>query len=360
MRIHQRALIREMTVTAGYALAGLAAIVAVTLVARIFGRAALGDLGPQAILPFIGFSLLQMTPVLLSLSLFMGVFLTLNRYWRDSEMVIWLSSGLNHLDWIRPVLLFALPICLTIALLSMVLLPWAAQKRTTYESYLSSRDDSSGLSPGLFVEAAGGKKVYFVEAANGLDNRVRNLFIRAELQGRTGIIVAQHGQRLTMANGDPFLVLENGRRYEGKPGSADYRMMEFERYSIRLEPNIAKPRTDKARERSTLDLLRQPTPENQAEWGWRVGYPLSALILALFAIPLSFINPRAGRSLSILFAILVYAIYNNLIGLSEGWVAHQSLTAGGSMLLIHGSMTAILALIFWLRMRGAAGLRLAR
>lgn len=360
MRIHQRALIREMTVTAGYALAGLAAIVVVTLVARIFGRAAIGDLSPQAILPFIGFSLFQMTPVLLSLSLFMAVFLTLNRYWRDSEMVIWLSSGLNHLNWIRPVLMFALPISLTIALLSMVLLPWAAQKRVNYETQLSSRDDASNLSPGLFVEAAGGKKVYFVEATDGIDKQIRNVFVRAEQHGRTGIIVAQQGNRMTMDNGDPFLVLEKGRRYEGRPGGVDYRMMEFERYFIRLEPNVAKPRVGKAKERSTLELLREPTPENQAEWGWRAGYPLSALILALFAIPLSFINPRAGRSLSILFAILVYAIYNNLIGLSEGWVVHQSLSVGGSMLLLHGSMAGLLALLFWLRLRGPGGWRLGR
>ncbi|MEW5893177.1 MAG: LPS export ABC transporter permease LptF [Pseudomonadota bacterium] len=352
MRIHQRALIREMTATSVYALAGLAAIVAVTLVARIFGRAATGDLVPQAILPFLGFSLLHLTPVLLSLALFMAVFLTLNRYWRDSEMVIWLSSGLNHLDWIRPVLQFALPVSLIIALLSLVLLPWAAQKRVGYEQFLSSQQDTANLSPGLFVEAAGGRKVYFVEASDGLDRQVRNVFIRSEQHGRIGIIAAQQGNRVIMDNGDPYLVLENGRRYEGKPGSMDFRVMEFERYAIRLEPSTGKPRSDKAKERDTLELIQNPSPENQAELGWRAGHPLSALILALFAIPLSFINPRAGRSLNILFAILIYAVYNNLIGLSEGWVVRQSLSAGASMLLIHGSMAVLLTLLFWLRMRG--------
>lgn len=352
MRIHERATIREMLVTASYALAGLAAIVVVTLIARIFGRAAIGDISTEAVLPFLGFGLFHMTPVLLSLSLFMGIFLTLNRLWRDSEMVVWLSSGLSYLGWLRPVLLLTLPVCLLIALFSMALLPWAAQKRVAYESYLSNRDDSSNLAPGLFIEAGNGKKVYFVEANEGLDNRVRNIFIRSEQHGRTGIVVAREGKHLTMANGDPFLVLENGRRYEGTPGMQDYRVIEFERYAFRLEPNIAQPRSDKARERPTLTLLNQPTPDNQAEWSWRLGYPISALILALIAIPLSFVNPRAGRSLNILFAILIYAIYNNLIGLSEGWIVHGSLTATRSMLLIHGSMAGLLLLLFWLRMRG--------
>ena len=352
MRIHERATIREMLVTASYALAGLAAIVVATLVARIFGRAAVGDISTEAVLPFLGFGLFHMMPVLLSLAMFMGIFLTLNRYWRDSEMVVWLSSGLSHAGWLRPVLLFALPACLLIALFSMVLLPWAAQKRVAYESYLSNRDDASNLAPGLFVEAANGKKVYFVEASNGLDNRVRNIFIRSEQHGRTGIVVASEGRHVTMANGDPFLVLENGRRYEGVPGTQNYRLIEFERYAFRLEPSIAKPRLDKARERPTSTLLSQPTPDNQAEWSWRLGYPISALILALLAIPLSFVNPRAGRSLNILFAILIYAVYNNLIGLSEGWIVRESLTATRGMLLIHGSMAMLLLTLFWFRMRG--------
>jgi len=360
MRIHDRATIREMLVTASYALAGLAAIVVVTLVARIFGRAAIGDISTEAVLPFLGFGLFHMMPVLLSLAMFMGIFLTLNRYWRDSEMVVWLSSGLSHMGWLRPVLLFALPVCLLIALFSLVLLPWAAQKRVAYESYLSNRDDSSNLSPGLFVEAANGKKVYFVETSDNLDNRVRNIFIRSEQHGRTGIVVAREGKHVAMENGDPFLVLENGHRYEGTPGTPNYRVIEFERYAFRLEPSIAKPRSDKARERSTLTLLSHPTPDNQAEWSWRLGYPISALILALLAIPLSFVNPRAGRSLNILFAVLIYAVYNNLIGLSEGWIVHESLTAIRGMLYIHGSMAALLLVLFWFRMRGPSKWRWRR
>ena len=360
MRIHTRAAIREMLVTASYSLAGLAGIVVVTLVARIFGRAAIGDISTQAVLPFLGFGLFHLIPVLLSLSLFMGIFLTLNRYWRDSEMVIWLSSGLSHMGWLRPVLLFAGPVCLLIALFSMVLLPWAAQQRIAYEGYLNNRDDSTNLSPGLFVEAANGKKVYFVEAGSGLDNRARNIFIRSEQNGRTGIVVAREGKHVTMENGDPFLVLENGHRYEGMPGTQNYRVMEFERYAFRLEPSIAKPRLDKARERSTLTLLANPTPDNQAEWSWRLGYPISALILAMLAIPLSFVNPRAGRSLNILFAVLIYAVYNNLIGLSEGWIVHGNLTAARGMLYIHGSMATLLLALFWFRMRGPAKMRWRR
>ncbi len=352
MRIHERALIREMSETGVYALAALAAIVVVTLVARILGRAALGNIATEAVPPFIAFGLMHLLPVLLSLALFMAVFLTLTRYWRDSEMVVWFGSGLSHVDWLRPVLAFAIPVTLVIALFSLALLPWAADKRQEYERYLSGREEIASLAPGLFIEAGGGRKVYFVESLEAVEERVRNVFIRTESHGRTGIIVAREGHRERAPDGADFLVLEHGRRYEGTPGSPDYRVVEFERYHVRLEIGPARPRADLARTRPTTDLFANPIPENQAELVWRLGHPLSALILAAFAVPLSFFNPRSGRSLNALFAMLVYAVYNNLIGLSEGWVVQQHLGGTAGILLIHGPMLALLVMLFWLRSAG--------
>lgn len=357
MRIYQKALIREMSETGIYALAALAAIIIVTLIARILGRAALGDIATEAVLPFIGFGLMHLLPVILSLALFMAVFLTLTRYWRDSEMVVWFGSGLSHADWLRPVLTFAIPVTLIIALFSLALLPWAAEKRQDYERYLSGQEEIASLTPGLFIEASGGKKVYFVESLEAESERVHNIFIRTESHGRTGIVVAKEGHRERAADGADFLVLEHGRRYEGMPGTPDYRVVEFERYHIRLEAGPYRPRADLARTRPTLDLFDNPIPENQAELAWRLGHPLSALVLAAIAIPLSFFNPRSGHSLNVLFAVLVYTVYNNLIGLSEGWVVHQYLSGTTSMLLIHGSMLTLLLILFWLR---SASLRLWR
>lgn len=350
MRLYQRALLREMAATSGIALGVLSAILLVTLSVRILGSAAVGEMEVSAVLPFITFAYLRLLPILLSLALFVGVLLTLARYWQDSEMVIWAGAGLAPMAWVGPVLRFAGPIALIIALLSLAIIPWVSRQKAEYEDYLSARnEEAANLAPGVFAETQRGNRVYFVESLKERGPDVGNVFIQSEQHGRVGIVVANQGKVETTANGDRFLVLRDGRRYEGMPGRADYRVMDFARYGFRLDAAPAEDKAAPPRELDSLQLLRDPTPANQAEWVWRMGYPLSALLLALFAIPLSFYNPRVGRSFNILLAALLYTLYNNVMGLSQTWVARGGIDAGPSLALVHGSAFLMLAAAYWWR-----------
>lgn len=350
MRLYQRALLREMTETSGIALGILSAILLVTLMVRMLGNAALGEVEASAVLPFISFGYLRLLPILLSLSLFIGVLLTLSRFWQDSEMVIWEGAGVSPAAWLVPILRFAGPITLLIAVMSLVIIPWVSRQKVEYETYLTSREEeASNLTPGVFAETSRGNRVYFVESMKEVSPNVRNVFIQSEEHGRLGIVVARQGRVELMDNGDRFLVLQEGRRYEEKPGSVDYRVVEFSRYGFRLDPTQLAQRSTQPRELDSPALLRDPTPANQAELVWRVGYPLSALLLAMLALPLSFYNPRAGRSFNILLAALIYTLYNNVMGLSQVWVARGQIGATGSLLLVHGVAVAVLATAFWWR-----------
>lgn len=350
MRLYQKALLREMTATSGIALGVLSAILLVTLSVRILGTAAVGDLEVSAVLPFIAFGYVRLLPILLSLALFIGVLLTLARYWQDSEMVIWSGAGLAPLDWVMPVLRFAGPIALIVAALSLAVIPWVSRQKAEFEDYLTTRsEEAANLTPGVFAETHHGQRVYFVESLKERGPAVRNIFIQSEQHGRVGIVVAGEGAVEAMDNGDRFLVLNEGRRYEGTPGNADYRIMNFARYGFRLDPTQLDARAALPKELDTVQLLRDPTPVNQAEWVWRIGYPISALVLALFAIPLSFYDPRVGRSFNILMAALLYTLYNNVMGLSQTWVLRGEMSAGLSLTLIHGLACAGLAGAFWWR-----------
>lgn len=350
MRLYQKALLREMTATSGIALGVISAILLVILSVRTLGVAALGEIRVTAVLPFIAFAYLRFLHILLALALFIGVLLTFSRYWQDSEMVIWSGAGLSPVAWIVPVLRFAVPITLIIALLSLAINPWLARQRTEYEDYLSTlNEEAASLTPGMFAETGQGKRVYFVESLKERGPDVRNIFIQSEEQGRTGIVVASQGAVETMANGDRFLVLRDGRRYEGVPGQADYRVVNFARYGFRLDPAQVKEHTAPPREHETAYLIGHPNPANLAEWVWRIGTPISALMLALFAIPISYFNPRAGRSFNILFAVLLFTLYVNLVSLSQSWVSHGVLGAGASLALVHGLALGLLAASYWWR-----------
>jgi lipopolysaccharide export system permease protein len=121
---------------------------------------------------------------------------------------------------------------------------------------------------------------------------------------------------------------------------------------VRIQPQALEEATESPRRMTMGELLARPTRANMAELVWRVGYPISALLLALLAVPMSYVNPRAGRSLNVVFAILIYLAYNNFVGLSEGWVMRGRMNAGEALLLIHGSMLLVLTAFFWQRFRG--------
>jgi lipopolysaccharide export system permease protein len=349
MRLFRNALLREMTMTGGIVLGALSAIVVVLQVVRILGKAATGDVLGTAVLPLLAYGYLYFLPVLLSLSLFMAVFLTLTRFWQDSEMVIWSGAGLGPLAWVWGILRFSVPIVVLVAFMSLALVPWAAQNRAEYERSLSAREEVSTLTPGVFFESPRENRVFFVERLDEDNLTARNLFIEAEQHGRPGIVVAQEGHVSMTDDGNRYLTLNQGHRYEGMPGTADYRVVEFARYSFWLAPAKVGELSLRTKQLSTLQLLQQPTPRNQAELVMRVGHPLSALILALLAIPLSFYNPRGGRSLNALLAMLTYATYNNLVGVSESWVSNGQMSGLTATLLVHGAALALVAAAFWWR-----------
>lgn len=348
--VFERALIRELVNNGMLLFSVLLGIVVISQLIRFLSDAVSGKLAADGVLALLGFSALNYLPVLLSLSVFMAILMTLSRSYRDSEMVVWHGAGLALTAWIRPVLLFALPVIAVIALLSLVLSPWALQKSDQFKQFLENRDDVTATTPGMFRESKQADRVYFVENTQAGNNRVNNIFVQSVQNGRVGTMFAKQGIQETRANGDRFLILFNGTRYEGTPGQRDYRIVTFERYAMRIEAAPPKPAQAYPRNLPTWVLLKKPTTWNLAELEWRLGLPISALLLALLAIPLGYINPRAGRSLNFVTAMVIYMLYSNIISVSNAWVGHGRVAAGWGMLVVHGLMLALIALWFQRRM----------
>ncbi|HLX82063.1 MAG TPA: LPS export ABC transporter permease LptF [Burkholderiales bacterium] len=348
--IFLRTLLREFANMGVAVFLSLFLIALTTRLIRLLGQAAGGKIPSDAVVAFLGFSALSLLPVLLSLTLFITVLLALNRCWRDSEMVIWLNSGLSLAAWIRPVLIFAAPLVLVITVMSLVIVPWAVQKGEEYRTRIDTRDDVSRVDPGAFGESGSRARVFFVESIAGNKDSVQNVFVSSTQHKRNGVMMSRRGHSEFAPNGDRFLVLQSGRRYEGTPGEADYGLMDFERYATRIETKEGDEPVATQKSMSTLGLIEAPTHTNLAELLWRIGIPVSALILALLAIPMSFVNPRAGRSVNLLFALLTYMVYSNLLSVSQARVAQGKLAFSTGSWLVHGVMLLVLLALFAQRM----------
>ena len=347
--VFRKALLRELAIVALGTFLVLLGITLTTQLVRFLGQAASGAITSAGVAALLGFTMLSYLPVLLSITLFIAVLMTLTRSYRDSEMIVWFSCGVSLTQWVRPVLVFALPLVFTIGLLSLVLSPWAVSKAEEFRRLMESRDDVSAVSPGVFRESRHADRVYFVEEVSGKENLVANVFVSATQHHKTGVMVAEQGFQETMPNGDRFLVLLNGRRYEGEAGTAEYRIAEFERYAMRIEASEMVARAPTTKTTSTAELLQNRTPATMAELSWRIGLPVSALLLSLLAIPLSFVNPRAGRSMNLLLALLIYATYSNLLSIVQASIAQSRIDLTLGAWGVHALMAALLVVLFYRR-----------
>lgn len=344
--IFQRSLTREFSAIGGAVIGILVAITVVQQLVMLLRRATQGSVEPEAVIVLLGFNLLGYLPVLLALALFIGILLALSRSYRDSEMPIWFSSGLSIIAWVRPVLVFGLPIVFLTALLSFVLTPWALSESAEYLRLLKGKDDISRLSPGSFIESPGSNQVFFIDKTSDKESELNTIFAQYVQGERTGVVVAEKGYQQIGPKGEKFLVLERGRRYEGTPGALDFRIIDFERQKIRIEAREAKAEEPNSRRLSTWGLLSQPTPERIAELHWRLALPIAALILALMAIPLAFVNPRSGASWNLILAMLVFFLYYDLLKIFEAWTSQGVIPMWLGLWPVHVGMVATLLVLF--------------
>ncbi|MCX7628452.1 MAG: LPS export ABC transporter permease LptF [Methylophilaceae bacterium] len=348
--IFKRSLIQELFASALSSFLVLLGIMVAQRITYYLGLAARGGVASDIIGALLGFSVLRFLPLLLTLTLFVAVLMTLTRWHRDSEMVIWLTSGNSISALIRPLLSFSLPIIAIIALLSLFVTPWATLKGNEFRDQMESKDELSALSPGVFKESQNADRVYFVESFSALQNKVNNIFAQSIQHQKLGIIVAKEGSRVVEKNGDTFLTLINGSRYEGKPGTPEFSIMQFERYTLRIQPAEAKQEPPSPKSKSSQELLRERTSEGAAELQWRLSMPISAFLLVLLAIPLSFVDPRAGRSANLIMALLVYIIYNNLLSILQSWVARDKLAAVIGLWPAHAVVLLLFVYLFYRRL----------
>jgi lipopolysaccharide export system permease protein len=345
--IFRRAIISELSSNAGAVFTVLFTIVFSVSLVRILGEAAGGKVDNQAVFALMALSALTSLPLLLSLTLFIAILITLSRAYRDSEMVVWFASGQSLTAWLAPVLRFALPGVLAVALLSMLVTPWANGQISESRQRYAQRDDVSRVAPGRFIESGSVDRVFFVENVDLEGSTVRNVFVSTRQQGREGVIVAASGAIETGGDGERYLVLSQGRRYEGVPGQAEYRMVEFERYAIRIEARPDAPLQERrARNKTLQELLATPSPWHQAELLWRIGMPLLALLLSLLAIPLAYTNPRLGRSANLIVAVLVYLLYLTAMQVLQGYVQLQRLSFAVAVWAPHAVVLALLVLLY--------------
>jgi lipopolysaccharide export system permease protein len=339
---------KDLARSFGATLVVIMTIVLTMMLIRTLGQAAIGRIAPQDVALLMGYIALGYLPIVLAMSLFIAVVATLGRMYRDSEMAIWFASGVGLTRFVRPVLRMSVPVLLVIAALMLFVWPWENQRSAELKERFEKRSDLSRVAPGQFQTSSDGSKTFFIERDSADGRTGRNVFILSTLADTESVTSARSGH-IDLEGPDRFLVLERGQRNEQNLRSGDKTLSRFEAYRV-LAGERASTAADELPPKAlrSIDLLRQPTARNQGELVWRLGLVLGAANLMLLGIGLSAANPRRASNWNLLFALLSFVVYYNIINLSQAWVANAKLGMGTALVGAHGGAFVLaLALLWW-------------
>lgn len=337
---------QEVARSFGATLVVLVTVVMTMTLIRTLGQASRGSFNPSDVMLVMGYTVLAYMPTILTMSLFISIFGTLSRMYRDSEMVIWFTSGRGLSALLGPLFQFAWPVLLVVMALALLVLPWSNQKIEKLKEQYEKRGDIERVEPGQFQESAGGNRVFFVEKNASGKQSGSNVFIATTENGKQTITSARSGQIQQVAQ-DRYLMLRNGQRLESVIGKTELKISEFEEYGIKVGVDVlGSSDYVPVNSRPTLELLNNQSLPNLAELSWRIGLILAAINFVIIGIAVSSANPRVGRSANLVFSLFAFVLYNNLLNLGQSWIASGKFTFGGFLLALHGG--ALLFGIFWL------------
>lgn len=343
---------RELARSFGATLVVLFTIVITMLLIRTLGLANKGSVNPEEILLVLTYTVLGRLPTVLTLALFIAVVSTLSRMYRESEMVIWFGSGRGLASFLNPIFRFAWPILLVIVLMVLFVWPWANAQTDELRDRYERRGDLERIAPGQFQESSNGRRVFFIDKDTADGAEGRNVFIASvERDGSESITSARSG-RVEWIAGVQYLVLENGQRLQQPaPGGDDgLKLSEFTQYGIQIGGGQAGAGgAGGLKSQPTWALLQTLSLAHQGELGWRMGMGLTALNFVVLALAVSAGNPRAGKSGNLIFMLLAFVVYYNLLNLGQNWVATGLVGLWPFMLGLHGSVLA--ASLLWLAQR---------
>ena len=311
-------------------------------------EAANGEIEGWAVIMVLLYRLPEFMALILPLSLFLGVLLAYGRMYVEYEMIVLKACGLGQWRLVTLSLVPALCMAALVAYLSLVLTPQGYTNSSKILVQQYSRSALELLTPGHFFTSKKGDVVY-AETLNTDKTELKGFFTSSKSGNQFVTIVAESGRRvLDEETGEQYMMLNNGYRYELEQGNPEVNELSFDAYKYKLKgPNKNRIR-NRIQSMPTMELFSSTDNEEKAELQWRLSLAPLSLIIVLLAVPLSKANPRQGRFLKLIPAVLIYLTYVGAVLVVKNAVADGTIPDLPSVWLVHLFYLALaLVLLEW-------------
>jgi len=309
------------------------------------------------LMPLIGYNMLRDIPIILTLSLFLSIIITISQLYKNSEAVVMNSIGLgdkNFMNLIKPIVFFTF---IVIFYLTIFAVPWAKQQKSFAEDETVNASEFSFITEGKFESFKNGGIVFYASESkiNNIagEQNMEEIFIHALDNDKTVIVLASEAKKYTNAkSGSIYLRLKNGTRYEGLPSDGNVNILNFDKYDLEIvSGDVQKSISNfsQIEEKNTIDLLRDGGVKANAEIQWRVSQPISVLILSIFGVFLGKTSPRTGKGINLIIGIAVFMLYNNALLVAKSAIESGQLSPLIGMWSIHLLLLLILIIFYQFR-----------
>ena len=340
---------RELVSHASKIFIVLVCILPLTELFRLIDQAASGSIPKITLLTMMIYGTIASFPMVLTIASFLTVVITVNRFCKDHEFSIWLSSGLAPFYWLKQVAIFSFPLALICAISSMYITPWATSKSQEYANFLSKQQTNLIISPGVFKEQDNGNQVFYLDHYSTNLGIAKKIFI--EYKDLAGVynITADSG-RIDNNNGIFGITLINGNRYDLGNTSDTNIIFHFDEFRASVKQQYT-PKDKEMFEIPTSSvsrLISKNTTQARSELSWRISIAVMMFVMCIIAVPISIQAGRVQNNLVFILPPIIYAVYENIILSLNGYVNEGTLPIE-AVFLIHIMMLLVAVFLTYLK-----------
>jgi lipopolysaccharide export system permease protein len=327
-------LLRQLAATFVFATGAVTFVVLFTQSFRLLSLVIENSATMVIFFQLLGLSALTFLPLLMPLGLGTAVIFVYHKLAIDSELVVMRSAGISPLRLIEPTLMLAAVVAIVCCALTLWITP-AANRNLVVLQYKMRDSYAVFLShPGTFNDLADG--LTFYANKRGPNGALQGILIHDVRQPETPVTTMAATGQVVEADGQPHMIIFNGRRQELDRETGKLSELAFDQYVLDLAAlrNTPTSRMPDPREQTVSELLH-PSPEMlrargplshfRGELHSRLATPLlsfSYAVIGLASILAGAFN-RRGMAGRILFGALVIIVTQAAFMTLNGLVARD-------------------------------------
>lgn len=316
------------------------------LFAKMLGQVAAGKIAATVLLPLVFVVGIKSFPVLLTVALYIGVLVTLGRFYKDNEMTALRAAGAGYSQIAKPILVIAILVATITAWLAFWVQPQAQQLQDDLRADAAQNVDIAGITPGKFIHIPSTGSVVFAESIK--DDALEHVYMFSDNEDSIRVIAADSALQVTPEIDLNVLELQSGSVFESSKKDANTSRIDFQKQGFQLPIEQRATGRTRLSAKPMIELIGAEGIKERAELQWRFSYPISALLLVALALPLSYTSPRKGQFAKLALAIIIYIVYQNLLGVAQNWMVKGTTPTWLGIWWVHACVL-VLIVVFLLR-----------